>query len=332
MLGTYCVMDVEVWLEGIGIMPEDIAIDASDLSSDELSASFLSEATPQDITDGKITFLTTNTDFSDFGSVSLLSAADVVAEGSYEGHNYAIVDKGLTWDEAEAYCEYMAGHLVTITSEDEQDYINTLLISGAKNSYWIGAKMNVDGSYTKWITGESMMNYTHFYTYQPDHAGNQEDVLMMYKNNNGAWSLCFGFWNDLNRNGTCYGQTFFGIENFGLICEWETPVEIAYKMVYGTSLKTCNLASTISNISDQDADWDGIPNWQEVNSNLDMGFFNIDGTYIPESYANFIAKYHPSMFFTRYNINPLFISVIPIKSNPEKKIPMVTDCLMAKTY
>lgn len=139
---------------------------------------------------------------------------------------------------------------------------------------------------------------------------------MMYKNDNGE-GPCLGYWNDLNRNGTCFGQSFFGTGNFGLLCEWETPVNV----VYGTSLKSCSSAIDLSNISDQDWDNDGIPNWQEVNSSLNLGYWNVDGTYIPASYANCLAlkSSQPGMLdaFSRLNVNPLLISVIPLKSNPE---------------
>ncbi|MBN1892695.1 MAG: cellulose binding domain-containing protein [Clostridiales bacterium] len=320
LVGTYCLMDMDLWLESIGIMPEDIAVDAtasgvSDLSSEELSISFLNTVAPTDTTDGTITLLTTNHCLSDYASASLLSAKDVVAQGVYKGHKYAIMDIGLTWDEAKAYCEYMAGHLVTITDEGEQDYINSLLLSGAKNSYWIGAEMNVNGSYTHWITGESMMDYTHFYTSQPDHYGNQEDVLMMYRNDN-VGGPCFGFWNDLNRNGTCFDQVFFGTENLGLICEWETSVNI----LYGMSLRPCNRAWELSNLADEDWDGDGIPNWQEIRIDPNLGYWNIDGKYIPATLHEYMSMYsglgNP---FSRFNLNPVIIPVIPLVSHPEKE-------------
>ena len=299
--GTYCIIDMEVWLDSIGILPEDVAVGTSQAASDLT----LNEVNTLD---------QTATLMASAGSTQSKSSAKV-KEGIYNGHRYALLDKGLTWDDAKAYCEYMAGHLATITSQGEQDYVSSLLAFGTKNSYWIGAEMNPNRSYTKWITGEAM-SYMHWYTRQPDHCGNQEDALMMYKNNNGD-GTCFGWWNDLNRDGTCLGQPFFGTNNLGLLCEWETPVNL----VYGTSLKLCNSATELSNISDQDWDNDGIPNWKEVNSSLNLGYWNVDGVYIPASYANCLAlkSSQPGMLdaFSRLNINPLFISVIPLNSDPE---------------
>ncbi|MDY2627962.1 MAG: hypothetical protein SOW08_06545 [Lachnospiraceae bacterium] len=49
---------------------------------------------------------------------------------------------------------------------------------------------------------------------------------MLYRNEN-RWAASprsIGTWNDLKEDGTCYGEsaTFFGTENFGFICEWDT--------------------------------------------------------------------------------------------------------------
>ena len=31
-----------------------------------------------------------------------------------------------------------------------------------------------------------------------------------------------GTWNDLKSDGTCYGEEFFGPDNVGYICEWDS--------------------------------------------------------------------------------------------------------------
>ena len=41
--------------------------------------------------------------------------------------NYTVVNKGMTWEEAEAYCEEKGGHLAVITSEKEQIVIESLI-------------------------------------------------------------------------------------------------------------------------------------------------------------------------------------------------------------
>ena len=46
-------------------------------------------------------------------------------------HQYRIFYDALTWEEAKAACEAKGGHLATITSEEEQQKLNTHLTSEA---------------------------------------------------------------------------------------------------------------------------------------------------------------------------------------------------------
>lgn len=135
---------------------------------------------------------------------------------------YKCYETGMTWDEAEAFCEEMGGHLVTITSADEQAIVESLIQSeGSKNNYWIGADKSGNSNSFQWVTGEKM-SYTKYKDGYADNYGNQEDALMIYRNDNPRlWGWCRGYWNDLNRNGTCMGESFFGLENMGFICEWD---------------------------------------------------------------------------------------------------------------
>ncbi len=58
---------------------------------------------------------------------------------NYNGHSYRLIDEGMTWEEAKAYCESLGGHLVVITDADEQAAVEGLLKEkGTKNSYWMG--------------------------------------------------------------------------------------------------------------------------------------------------------------------------------------------------
>lgn len=66
----------------------------------------------------------------------------------------------------------------------------------------------------KLITGETW-SYDNWAYRQPDNAYGIEDRLMMY------CGRAFGTWNDLCWDGSAFWETFFGIENFGLVCEWE---------------------------------------------------------------------------------------------------------------
>lgn len=139
----------------------------------------------------------------------------------YNEHYYKIFDVGYIWDDAEAYCESIGGYLVTITSQEEQNAVEEILKTGTKNSYWLGAQKR-SGNW-KWASGEEW-GYSKWATGQPDNHCGQEETLMIYKNRNPLHygSNSFGYWNDLLNDGTCNGEEFFGLTNFGFICEWGT--------------------------------------------------------------------------------------------------------------
>lgn len=142
--------------------------------------------------------------------------------GTDTGHRYQLFDESMSWTEAEAFCESVGGHLATITSTEEQARLEEILALGTKNSYWLGASdKNHDGTW-RWVTDEAF-SYANWANNQPDSYLSTEDSLMVYreidpmnKDNSG-----FGYWNDLTSDGTCEGDTFFGLNNLGFICEWE---------------------------------------------------------------------------------------------------------------
>lgn len=146
---------------------------------------------------------------------------DIVVEAY--GHKYQLVESGLEWEDAKKQCESMGGHLVTITSQNEQELINILLETGKRNCYWMGGKRDNDSWI--WVTGESF-EYTNWADYQPDNSlrasESGEDSLMIYKNSNPRAMSELGQWNDVYHEGICDDSDFWGLDNFGFICEWDT--------------------------------------------------------------------------------------------------------------
>ena len=135
-------------------------------------------------------------------------------------HHYQVVDAGLDWDRAKAVCEEAGGHLVTIGSAAEQKFIENLLKGqGQRNSYWIGGTKSISGT-PSWVDG-TPFKYTNWAKGQPDNL--KERALMIYKNvNPNAPAHVLGTWNDLSSDGTFSTEAFFGLNNFGLICEWDS--------------------------------------------------------------------------------------------------------------
>lgn len=148
----------------------------------------------------------------------------------YNGHYYKLYDEGLVWSDAKNFCAQKNGHLATITSQGEQNIIEGLLKNGTRNSYWIGGLRNDSTNSWEWITGENFSSYTHWSSSMPDNCKYSssigENCLMVYRNPNPLSESRLGTWNDLYEGGTCGAEPFFGLTNFGLICEWDEPDKV----------------------------------------------------------------------------------------------------------
>ena len=120
------------------------------------------------------------------------------ADGTHEynGHRYKLITEEKSWKDAEAYCVSLGGHLVTITSEEENSFIQSLI----NKSTMIGLSDAAEEGAWSWVTGESL-TYTNWAKNEPNNQSNEDYVLMQVK----------GTWNDghLDR------------EKWPFICEWD---------------------------------------------------------------------------------------------------------------
>lgn len=131
-------------------------------------------------------------------------------------HGYKVFDEGISWYQAKKRCEDLGGHLVTITSKQEQAFVqNLLFLKGSQPSYWSGGFF--DGDW-KWVTGEPF-TYTNWNPGEPNHGAEDENMIMIYR------ASVLGQWNDISPNGNPK-YTFYKLASFGFVCEWdnvETP-------------------------------------------------------------------------------------------------------------
>ena len=103
---------------------------------------------------------------------------------TWNKHRYQIYNETLTWEQAKTRCEELGGHLVTITSTQEQERVQYLLENAQTDysSYWIGAKTNNSG-FWEWVTNEVFeKQYQNFAQGQPDGSGNYLEIAV-----NGEW-------------------------------------------------------------------------------------------------------------------------------------------------
>lgn len=76
---------------------------------------------------------------------------------TYNGHRYQFVPGALTWIEAKTKAESMRGHLVTITSKEENEWLlHTYgnLLTTRNRHIWLGAIEKTPESGWSWVTGE----------------------------------------------------------------------------------------------------------------------------------------------------------------------------------
>jgi len=146
------------------------------------------------------------------GNVIKINLIQPNVEGkvTWNGHDYQIFDERMSWKAAKAYCENLGGHLLTITSQEEQDFINVFMRQlGGKNYYYLGATdEEIEGEW-KWVTGEPF-EYINEPSYF-DNSGN-EDFLQIYNFRPGVANRRLGQWNDMKEDDPLYDH--------GIICEW----------------------------------------------------------------------------------------------------------------
>jgi hypothetical protein len=130
--------------------------------------------------------------------------ADYVGGGGFEGSHYAVITDHLTWHDANDFCGDLVdgGHLVTIGSAEENEYVFNLireLAPDLTDQWWLGATDEaVEGTWV-WVTGEPF-DYTNWgpgepNNSHPDDPALGEDYLTFH--GEGAYDPPLpGVWND----------------------------------------------------------------------------------------------------------------------------------------
>lgn len=130
-------------------------------------------------------------------------------------HQYALINETMPWDKAKAYCENLGGHLATITTKQEQDFIESLIGNSTKSFYWLGGTDEAHEGDWKWVTGESF-DYSNWVPGEPNNGYSGTEHYLGIVKDSIYWSDAFGKWNDFqNGNSREFPIT-------GIICEWDT--------------------------------------------------------------------------------------------------------------
>lgn len=116
----------------------------------------------------------------------------------WNGHRYQFCREGMDWHEAKEYCESRGGHLVTITSAAENEFVYKLLNG---TTAMIGLTDEEEEGVMKWVTGERVA-YTNFADGEPNNEWDEDYCLINGED---------GKWNDGHLD----------VESWYFVCEWD---------------------------------------------------------------------------------------------------------------
>jgi len=126
----------------------------------------------------------------------------------YNGHAYKVYQAKATWSNAQTLCAASGGHLVTITSSGEQDFVASYGSSFGFSGYmWIGCSH----PWNTWVNGEPM-SYSNWGDGEPDGWSGQYFGCMLLNDEyrGGSYHIRPGQWDDWQGPRTYY------------MCEWDT--------------------------------------------------------------------------------------------------------------
>jgi hypothetical protein len=78
----------------------------------------------------------------------------------FRGRRYLVIPKALSWGKASAFCRDLGGHLATIHSREENDFVGQLAVDAFQYGAYIGLRRQ--GGRTTWETGEPV-DFTNFF-------------------------------------------------------------------------------------------------------------------------------------------------------------------------
>ncbi|MDY6061204.1 MAG: DUF6273 domain-containing protein [Oscillospiraceae bacterium] len=130
---------------------------------------------------------------------------------SFNGHTYQVLNESLSWSEAKESCEKSGGHLVTITSEEENEFVNNIFKASNAKGCWIGGYLQNDEF--KWVTNENF-GFTDWYIGEPNNYLNRDETCLIILSSTMKW---YDFPNNADPTGVNLNQIVY-------ICEWDSEL------------------------------------------------------------------------------------------------------------
>ncbi len=107
--------------------------------------------------------------------------------GEFNGHTYCVFDLSSGWKEAKEYCESLGGHLATITTKEENDFIYQFMKQSGHSDAFFGFTDEAEEGTWQWVTGEPVA-FTNWKQGEPNDDAGTEDYAMFYHNYADQWN------------------------------------------------------------------------------------------------------------------------------------------------
>lgn len=134
-----------------------------------------------------------------------VSAVFVAPDGSK--HCYRMYRGVKYWVEARAFCEALGGHLATLTTAEENDFVHNFMQENGFTTAYFGLMDEERDRTWVWVTGEPV-EYTNWDSLEPSYSAHERYGMYFYKHIQGTWndSHFYEHWDD---------------QEWSYFCEWD---------------------------------------------------------------------------------------------------------------
>lgn len=123
-------------------------------------------------------------------------------------HVYQIFKGVHTWREAKVFCEILGGHLATMTTDEENQFVYWFMRDQGFLTAYFGLSDEQRVGNWIWVTGEPF-EYTNWHRGEPSRSGRERYGMYFYKHLDGTWNDAH-FYEDAEVDPGC-----------SYICEWD---------------------------------------------------------------------------------------------------------------
>jgi hypothetical protein len=134
-----------------------------------------------------------------------MSAVFTAPDGSK--HCYRMFRGVKYWVEARAFCEALGGHLATLTTPEENDFVHSFMWDNGFTTAYFGLMDEERDRTWVWVTGEPV-EYTNWDSNEPSYSTHERYGMYFYKHTKGTWndSHFYEHWDN---------------QEWSYICEWD---------------------------------------------------------------------------------------------------------------